>query len=66
MAEPTEQQVDELLWLLDEIARDHDIYEYGLPMHDIGEDDSPLNKMRGTVLSWLATLGVDLPDGGQQ
>lgn len=58
MAEPTDKELDELLSALDEIARDYDSYEYGLPMHNTGEEDSPLNKMRGAVLSWLAACGV--------
>lgn len=58
MAEPTDKELDELLSALDEIARDYDSYEYGLPMHNTDEDDSPLNKMRGAVLSWLAARGI--------
>jgi hypothetical protein len=58
MVEPTAQQIDVLLSSLDEIARDFNSYDYGLPIHDTGEEDSALNKLRGAVLSWLSERGV--------
>lgn len=32
--EPTEALVDDLLLAIDQLARDYDHYEYGLPLHD--------------------------------
>jgi hypothetical protein len=41
---------DELLHALDEVARDCDHYDYGLPMHDDWKD-----KLRALVLAALAS-----------
>jgi hypothetical protein len=65
MVEPTTQEIDALLSDLDEIARDYDHYEFGLPMLNTEEDDSPLNKLRGAVLSWLAARGVAVAPYGE-
>jgi hypothetical protein len=59
-----DERIDALLRELDGIAREHDHYEYGLPLHDFA-DDAPLYKLREAVKQWLAD-GVGTSDGGQQ
>jgi hypothetical protein len=50
--------VDSLLQELDHIAREHDVYEYGLPLHSPEDEDAPIHKLRAAVVEWLNTYGV--------
>jgi hypothetical protein len=61
VAELTTEQIDALLSNLDFIAREHDMYEYGLPMHGADEEDGAINKLREAVRKWAAPVGV--PEG---
>lgn len=46
---------DELLQALDEIARDVDSYEYGLPMYD----EAQKARMREAIYRWAVNEGSD-------
>lgn len=46
-----QEKCDELLSRLNEIARDVDSYEYGLPMYD----DGAKSRMREALYRWAAT-----------
>jgi hypothetical protein len=53
-AQQSDEQIDALLDDLDEIAREHDSYEFGLPVLRTGDEDAPIHKMRAKVRQWLA------------
>lgn len=45
-----DKRCDKLIKALDDIARDHDQYEYGLPLWN----DAVLLQMRETIYRWVA------------
>jgi hypothetical protein len=49
---------DELLEVLDEIARDAGSYEYGLPMYD----DAQKARLREAIYQWVAGALTPQPD----
>jgi hypothetical protein len=50
-----ENKVNELLAVLDSIARDVDWHEYGLPMYD----DAAKARLREAVYRWAADAFID-------
>ena len=49
--------VSELLAELDSLARDFDVYDYGLPL---GLDEGPDGEMRAAVIKFLAQYRPDI------
>lgn len=55
--------IDNLLMSLDQIARDRDMYEYGLPI-DCSATDGPMEEMRQKVRATVAALQPDVQPKG--
>lgn len=54
VASAADERIDELLDELDTVARDHDSYEFGLPVLRSDDEDAPIHKLRAKVREWLA------------
>lgn len=55
VGEPSDERIDSLLADLDYYAREYEVYEYGLPLHNTGEENDPIHKLRQVVRAWAHT-----------
>lgn len=63
MNDPTDGQIDDLLKLLDDISREFNGYEFGIPLFDVPDDPAwPLPRLRDGVRRWTrATFPSTVP-----
>lgn len=50
----SDERIDNLLDELDTIARDHESYEYGLPVMRSDDEEAPIHKLRAAVRAFIA------------